>query len=111
MLSKDLGYVPLGITGLICPSNSGKPKQYTGCPNGMNCTYLHEHDIEGCVDLQNHDSRMEVESKMNTILGKVLQKLKISRKVESKAHEMLDDMVYEGTTEEGSGFGGDDEDY
>ena len=48
---------------------------------------------------------------MNTILEKVLQKLKISRKVESKAHEMLDDMMYEGTTEEGSGSGGDDEDY
>ena len=50
---------------------------------------------------------------MNTILEKVLQKLKISRKVESKAHEMLEDIYtsYEGTTEEGSGFGGDDEDY
>ena len=50
---------------------------------------------------------------MNTILKKVLQKLEISRKVESKAHEMLDDIysMYEVTTEEGSGFGGDDEDY
>ena len=54
---------------------------------------------------------------MNKILGKVLQKLEISRKVESKAHEMLDDIYtsyearYEGTTEEGSGFSGDDEDY
>ena len=57
---------------------------------------------------------------MNTILEKVLEKLKISRKVESKAHEMLDDIyasyegtteMYEVTTEEGSGFSGDDEDY
>ena len=50
---------------------------------------------------------------MNTILEKVLEKLKISRKVESKAHEMLDDIYeeYEVTTEEGSGFSGDDEDY
>ena len=57
---------------------------------------------------------------MNTILKKVLEKLKISRKVESKAHEMLDDIyasyegtteMYEITTEEGSGFSGDDEDY
>ena len=46
---------------------------------------------------------------MNKILGKVLQKLEISRKVESKAHEMLDDILYE---EEESGSGsGDDEDY
>ena len=57
---------------------------------------------------------------MNTILGKVLQKLTISKNVESKAHEMLDDIyasyegtteMYEVTTEEGSGFSGDDEDY
>ena len=45
---------------------------------------------------------------MDTILKKVLQKLKISRKVESKAHEMLEDIFYE----EGSGSGTvDDEDY
>ena len=57
---------------------------------------------------------------MNKILGKVLQKLEISRKVESKAQEMLDDIydmyevtteVYEGNNEEGSGLSGDDEDY
>ena len=58
---------------------------------------------------------------MNTILKKVLQKLEISRKVESKAHEMLDDFYYlmyevateeyEVTTEEGSWLSGDDEDY
>ena len=46
---------------------------------------------------------------MNTILEKVLEKLKISRKVESKAQEMLDDILYE-EAESGSGIG-DDEDY
>ena len=43
----------------ICPSNSEKPKQYTGCPNGMDCTFLHEHNIEGCVD-ENHDSTEDI---------------------------------------------------
>ena len=57
----------------ICPSNSGNPKQYTGCPNGMDCTFLHEHNVEGCVDIMDHDKKLEVESKMNTILEKVLQ--------------------------------------
>ena len=44
---------------------------------------------------------------MNTILEKVLQKLTISKNVESKAQEMLEDIL----DEEGSGFGSDDEDY
>ena len=44
---------------------------------------------------------------MNTILEKVLQKLTVSKNVESKAQEMLEDIL----DEEGSGFGGDDEDY
>ena len=63
--------------------------------------------------MEKEEQDYEVEDKMNTILKKVLQKLEISRKVESKAHEMLDDIysMYEVTTEEGSGFGGDDEDY
>ena len=43
-----------------CPSKSGKPKQYTGCPNGMDCTFLHEHDIMGCVD-KNYDSTEDIE--------------------------------------------------
>jgi hypothetical protein len=46
-------------TPWICPSNSGKPKQYTGCPNGMDCTFLHEHDIMGCVD-KNYDSTEDI---------------------------------------------------
>ena len=47
------------MSGLKCPSNSGKPKQYTGCPNGMDCTYLHEHGIMGCVD-ENYDSTEDI---------------------------------------------------
>ena len=45
---------------------------------------------------------------MNTILEKVLEKLKSSQNVELKAHEMIEDIL----DEEGSGSGfGDDEDY
>ena len=47
------------MSGLKCPSNSGKPKQYTGCPNGMDCTFLHKHNIEGCVD-ENHNSTEDI---------------------------------------------------
>ena len=57
------------MSGLKCPSNSGKPKQYTGCPNGMDCTFLHKHNIEGCVD-ENHDSTEDIRSySENTYMG------------------------------------------
>ena len=42
-----------------CPSKSGKPKQDTGCPSGMDCTYFHEHHIMGCVD-ENYDSTEDI---------------------------------------------------
>ena len=45
---------------------------------------------------------------MDTILEKVLEKLKLSQNVELKAHKMVEDIL----DEEGSGSGmGDDEDY
>ena len=92
----------------------------------MDCTYLLEYGIMGCVD-ENYDDNEdmkahlelyhrnlaseeenEVDDKMNTILEKVLEKLKLSQNVELKAHKMVEDIL----DEEGSGSGlGDDEDY
>ena len=48
---------------------------------------------------------------MNTVLEKVLQKLKTSQNVELKAHKMVQEIMQEEGSGEGSGFGGDDEDY
>ena len=49
----------MGLNSWKCPSKSRKPKQDTGCPNGMDCTYLHEHGIMGCVD-ENYDSTEDI---------------------------------------------------
>ena len=63
-----------------CPSKSGKPKQYTGCPNGMICTYLHKHDTMGCVD-ENHDSTEDIRLHLVTYMETVQVNHALNKKI------------------------------